>query len=220
MNKVILLILGLYLFSCNQVLLFPSREYRGGGNIFEFYSDNTYRYLVRMEGSYVYKYNYGTWKQEGRNLFLFDSVEDLKELPFSLSSYPSIDNKRVLVVNVLPKNSPNFDYLPQVIDLINVEVIINNRSYKLKNETSVISLQKPADNVSFKMYPKENTGNRSEILIDTLRSANIHLTDKDSVVIVDLDCNPLYFARYKLGNDTLRIINNRNIKWHKINLKN
>jgi len=221
MRLIILLVLGFCLFSCNNTKLFQSREYNGRGHTFKFYPNNTYRYLVKMEGGYVYKYGLGTWKQEGRTIFLFDSVTDLKELSISLDKHSSTDIGINLIINILPKTNKHFDYLPQMTDLLNVELIIDNVSYPLINETSIIQLQELTDSVYFKVYPKANVESQTEILNDTLRSDYINVSaEEKNTVTIDLDCNPLYFARVKMETDTLKIISNGKIKWGKIYLHN
>ena len=223
MNKslFIFFFIGLLLLSCKTSNLFQVRKYYGtGGATWEFYSDNSYQYLEKMEGGYVYKFSKGTWKQDGNKLLLVNEVLQPDELPTNIRTSPSHESGIQLVINILPKKNLHFAYLPSTIDLLDIELVIDKVAYPLKNETNIIRLQKPFDNGYFIAYPKLGVEKTSEMLSDTLRSKDVLLKELGSqIVVIDIDCNPYYFAQARMPNDTLRIINDHKIKWNKIYLE-
>jgi hypothetical protein len=221
MRFFILFITGFCLIGCRSTDLFEAREYRAdGGKILEFYPDKSFRYLMRMEGGYIYEYGRGTWKQEGNKLFLLNEISNPSELPISIRTSLSNESETQLVVNILPKKNLHFAYLPGATDLLNIELVIDRITYPLKNETNIIRLQKHFDSGYFRAYPKAGVERSSEILNDTLRSQKVSFKDSENKILtIDVDCNPLYFAQVKMSNDILRVINKRKIKWNKIILE-
>lgn len=226
MNMSEVWLLVILLSSCKSTIPFEAKEYYlgpsvtkyyNGSVILEFHSDETYRYMVKMEGGYVYEFSKGVWRQEGNNLLLLNRVPNPKELPVSFRRSPSDEMPPKLVINVLPKEDPQFAHMPGVHDLLNVDLVIDNVTYPLKYEATVIDLQKSFTNIYFKAYPKPNVENQSEILNDTLRSKIVSLDGMgNNILTVDVDCNPVYFAQVKQPDDTLRMINEYKIKWDRI----
>jgi hypothetical protein len=219
MKAFLLFIIGFCLFGCKSTILFQ-RKYYDGSKSFEFYSDNSYQYLEKMEGGYVYKFSKGTWQKEGNKLYLLNGVSSPSELPTGIRTSSSDNPETQLVINILPDKNLYFPYLPSTTDLLNIELVIDKTIYPLKNETNIIRLQKPFDRGYFRAYPKPDVERSSEILNDTLRSQYIGLKEfENKILSIDVDCNPMYFAKLKMANDTLRIISNRKIKWNKIFLE-
>ena len=209
--------IGLLLLSCKTNYLFQAQKYYGsGGVMWEFHADNSYQYLEKMEGGYVYKFSKGTWKQNGDKLFLTNEILQPDVLPTNIRTSPSLESGIQVVINILPKKNLHFFYLPSTTDLLDIELVIDKVSYPLKNETNIIHLLKPLDNGYVIAYPKPGVEKASEMLSDTLRSKDVSFKELGSVVTIDVDCNPYYFAQVKMPNDTLRIINNHKIKWNKM----
>ncbi|HEY9045271.1 MAG TPA: hypothetical protein VIN08_05220 [Ohtaekwangia sp.] len=214
------ILLGLSLFACKVDMLFLESRYYGGGATWDFYPDNSYQYMERMEGGYVYKFSRGKWKQDGNKLLLINEVSDPSQLPTNIRTSPSNESDAQLVINILPKRNLHFTHLLTTTDLLNIELVIGKITYPLQNETNIIRLQKTVDKGYFRAYPKPNVERSSEILNDTLRSQYIDLRGSESKILsIDVDCNPMYFAQVKMTNDTLRIISKNKIKWHKIYLE-
>jgi hypothetical protein len=213
----IFFLIGLSLPSCKTNNLFQARKYYGsGGVIWEFHADNSYQYLEKMEGGYVYKFSKGTWTQDGNKLFLVNEVLRPTELPTIIKKITSNESGIQVVINIFSKKNLHFAYLPSTTDLFSIELVIDKVAYSLKNETNIIRLQKPFDNAYLIAYPKPGVEKTSEMLSDTLRSNDVLYKELGSVVTIDVDCNPYYFAQVKMTNDTLRIINDHKIKWNKV----
>jgi hypothetical protein len=220
MKTSVLVLIGFCAVACKSTILFQPKKYYSGNNYLEFYSDNSYQYLEKMEGGYVYRFSRGTWKQEGNKLFLINEVSDPRELPTSIRTSPSDEPDVQLVINIFPRRNPHFTYLPETTDLLNLEFVIDKNIYPLKNETNIIRLQKPLDTGYFRAYPKPDVERSSEILSDTLHSQYINFKElKNKTLSIDVDCNPMYFAQIKMTNDTLRVISKNKIKWNRIYLK-
>lgn len=202
--------------SCSSVEFFPVREYYGDKRI-KFNQDHSYEYFDWVTDGYVYAFSKGRWRQEGKNIFLFNESIPGK-LPISIRKDISDNPDVQLVVNLLPKKK--FDHLPSSIEVVNVELVLDNVSYPVISETSVIKLQKPFERGYFKLYSKPNADIAVKILRDTLRSQDFSITEtKNATISIDVDCNPYYFAQVKIPDDTLRIISDRKIKWNKIYLE-
>lgn len=202
------------LASCKTVQLFPERDYSSGGNLFKIRPDNTFEYRETTHGR-VHKFSRGTWKQEGNRLLLFNKVSDAKELPLEVKTSPASGAGIDLVVNVLPRQN----ILPGVLETFNVDMIVNSTVYPLKNETNLVHFDQPLENVYFKAYKKVSGPDPGyTILNDTLRSQTLSVKETGKILVVDLDCNPLHFAKVKMPDDTLQIINDAKLKWGKIYL--
>jgi hypothetical protein len=219
-NLFIFFFSGLLLLCCKTNDLFQVRKYYGSGGVtWEFYADNSYQYLEKMEGGYVYKFSKGTWKQDGNKLFLVNEVVQPDELPTNIRTSHSSESGIQVVIHILPKKNLHFAHLPSTTDLLDIELVIDKVAYPLKNETNIIRLQKPSDKGYFIAYPKPGVEKTSEMLSDTLRSKDVIFKELGSIVTIDVDCNPYYFAQAKMPNDTLRIINDHKIKWNKAYLE-
>jgi len=219
--KLIYALIGICIISCKTTELFESREYRSSSSeILEFYPNKSFQYLKRMEGGYVYEYGKGSWKQDGNKVFLFNEGSNPDELSININNGLSIESKTTVVVNILPKKGLHFAHLPYTLDLLDVELVIGKKTYRLTSETNVIELSKPIEAGYFKVFNKSGIEKNIEILHDTLRSKIIDFTEhKNSIMTIDVDCNPDYFAKVKMNNDTLQIINDHKIKWNKIILE-
>jgi hypothetical protein len=218
---VMIYFMGLFFLSCKTNSLFETRKYYGrGGAMWEFYSNNSYQYIEKMEGGYVYKFSKGTWKQIGNKLILSNMVSDPFELPIDITTNSSSQIGLQLVINILPKRNMHFPYLPSTTDLLNVELVNNDTIYSLDHETNIVRIPASTGSGYFRAYPKSGVEISCEILNDTLRSENIQFKGLEGKILaIDVDCNPDYLARAKMPDDTLQIINDHKIKWGKIYLK-
>jgi hypothetical protein len=211
---------AIFFIGCKSDILFQGRKYYSGVTTLEFYSDNSYQYMEKMEGGYVNKYSRGTWKQDGKKLFLLTESSNTNDLPTNIRTGVSSEPGAQLVINILPKRNLNFSYLPSTIDLLKVELVIDKMVYPLNDETNIIRLQKSFDKGYIRAYPKPGVERTSEILSDTLRSRNLELKGlENKIYSIDVDCNPMYFARIRMPNDTLQVINDRKIKWKRMHFE-
>jgi hypothetical protein len=220
LKELLFFLLGTLLLSCKADIFFQQRKYYGGGITIEFYSDNSYQFLEKTEGGYINKFSKGTWKQDGNKLLLYNGVSNPSDLPFVVKTSSSNEPEAQLVINILPKKGQYFTYLPSITDLLNTELVIGKTVYPLKDEINIVRLQQPLDKGYLRTYYKQGVERSSETVSDTLRSQDIDLKGLGNKILsIDVDCNPMYFARIKMANDTIRIAAKNKLKWNKIYLE-
>lgn len=205
--------------SCKPEALFLLREYYGGNKVLTLNSDNSYIYYTRSE-AYVRTFSHGNWRQEGKSLFLNDDVSKVDELPIVAKEFEPNSDQLTIVVSI--RSQKQVDWEQSVTDVVNVEMVANGIVYPIRNQISMIKFSEHFDSAYFRTYPKPNSLNICEQLNDTLRTKAFRFIGGErerNGMLVDLDINPLYFARVRIQNDTLRIVNSRKLKWDKISFE-
>jgi hypothetical protein len=215
----ILAVLSYAIVGCRNATFFQERQYSYNGNEFIFQPDKTFTYRNQNDGQ-TFAFSRGTWRQEGNKLFLFADTVELNRLPSLIDSCLSNERQTQFIFNILPRKHPSLRDVPYgPLDLFNVELVLNDsKTYPLLNECNLVTLKEAHGYL--RAYPKQNVEQRVRILNDTLVSRPFHLrTDDRNFRIVNIDCNPYYFARVKSDNDILRILNGNTIRWKKTKLK-
>jgi hypothetical protein len=219
LKELLIFLLGALLLSCKADIFFQKRKYYGGGITIEFYSDNSYQFLEKTEGGYINKFSKGTWKQNGTKLLLYNEVSNPNDLPFVVRTSSSNEPEAQLVISILPRKGQYFTYLPSTIDLLNTELVIGKTIYPLKDEINIVRMQQTLDKGYLRTYYKQGVERSSETISDTLRSQDIDFKGLGNKILsIDVDCNPMYFARIKIANDTIRITGKNKLKWNKVYL--
>jgi hypothetical protein len=217
-SRFFICVLLLLLTSCASNTLLHDGEYYGGRVLLDLEHDGTFKYYLRSE-SFVNEFGAGNWKQKGREVLITGSETDSKSLPIVVESFSSVCDKPLLFVKLLPEQI-KWDTEERLTDNLDIGLVASGKVYPITNRVSSLALEELTGEGYFRVFVKKTYFN-IEIHNDTLYSNRFRfdsLKTPGNDLVIDLDCNPLYFAQMKMRDDTLKISRKGDLRWRSKNI--